>query len=316
MSYKNAYNTVMNRVKDLENEGYIFNKSKLPKLRKTASTSGLEHLKQFTKAYLKKMPSTKFRISPTVVVSGAEGDKIQRSARGRKAARTRKYNEKHKSPSQKLKDSLEFQKSLLDTKYKDDDRFDGSSTLESTQSEFERISEELLQQAIEFQRSSDLYSVESDGTVIDNDIGEIVYEPVRQEQPRYIEQTDGSYVDIETGNVYANPYVDFMDETDFGMALVDGLETLIKDYQQSDNRWIRLKADELYNSFESANKETLADNLRNMSSDVITYVQQIVEESGGNQAEVNNNYAKITEIKALIEGRTLDMDSLRSYYVE
>lgn len=306
----------MGRIKDLENEGYIFNKSKLPKLRKTASTAGLEHLKQFTKAYLKKMPSTKFRVSPTVVVSGAEGDKIQRSARGKKAGRTRRYNEKHKSQSQKEKDSKNFQRSLLDTKYKDDERFERQYTESDIEYAEQAIKDNALSEAISSGESNIFYTVEIDGTVIDSETGEIIYEPVREKQPRYIEQTDGSYFDTETGNLYANPYVDVIDETDFGMALVDGLETLIKDYQQSDNRWIRLKADELYNSFESANKETLADNLRNMSSDVITYVQQIVEESGGNQAEVNNNYAKITEIKALIEGRTLDMDSLRSYYVE
>lgn len=298
--YKQAFKTVERRITKLESQGYIFDKSKLPTYRKSITTAALKHVQKFTEKYLKNMPSTKFRVSPTKTTTGARGAEIQASASARKAARKRRFNKRNLTHAEHNQIERDLQRSLLNTKYKDDERF---------AVEYDDISDSA--------RDRQTY-IEPDGTVIDAETGEIIYEPDRQQAiSPWIEDADGSYVNTETGEIIDNPYLASMiDDATYGEALVDGLDGLISDYEQSDNRWVREKAEELRDILERSDRETLADNLGHMSSDFITYVQQVLEESGGNQGDVNDNYAKLVEIEALIEGRTLEMGSLRNSFVE
>ena len=296
--YNREFKKIQKRIEKLESQGFIFDQSKLPKFRKTASTKGIQHLRKHTEKYLKNMPSTRFMISPTIITSGKRGEEIVASARARKGAATRRRREKIRGKRQVEKAKQSLTKSLLDTKYKGDERFEDTSYRENEPdySGEEARKEDALAEAINTGVSNEFFAVFPNGDVVDAETGEIVYEQATKEIKQEY-QTD-----------YA--------VKGYGESLVDGLDALISDYEQSDNRWVREKASALRDSFESADRETLADNLGYMSSDFISYVQQVIEESGGNQNEVNNNYAKIVEIQALIEGRTLEMGSLRNSFAD
>lgn len=241
------------------------------------------------------MPSTQFRVGVNQYTTGKRGAEIQASYRGKKGARTRRVRAKERSKLQRELAKEQFQQSLLDTKYKGDERYADTTSDEARLSE-QAILEDALAEAINTGVSNEFFAVFPNGDVVDAETGEIVYEQATKEIKQEY-QTD-----------YA--------VKGYGESLVDGLDNLIADYEQSDNRWVREKASALRDSFESADRETLADNLGYMSSDFISYVQQVIEESGGNQNEVNNNYAKIVEIQALIEGRTLEMGSLRNSFAD
>ncbi len=336
--YNQAYKNVEKRIQKLQREGYVFDQSKLPKFRKNISTEGLQHLKKFTESYLKNMPTTRFKVSPTKTTSGARGEEIQRSAIGRKGARTRRYNvnnptkaDKAKAKREEIKRSARGSKGArtrrynannstkLKIRHKDDDfGYDDKLPYRLTyhEEQEQNAKNDAYADALITEESNEYYKVEKDGTIIDRETGEIVYEPSRPEESRIVETSDGAFVDTETGDMFDNPYIDYFSGMSYGQALLDGLDNLIRDYEQSDNRWVREKAEELRTSFDNADEETLADNLGSMSSEFISYVQQIIEESGGNQTEVAENYAKLTEIEALIEGRTLEMGHLRTYFAE
>lgn len=293
--YRQAFRTVEKRISKLESQGYVFDKSKLPTFRKNITTSALTHVQKFTERYLKNMPSTQFRVGVNKYTTGKRGAEIQASYRGKKGARTRRVRAKERSKLQRELAKQEFQQSLLDTKYKGDERYADTTSDEAHLSE-QAILEDALAEAINTGVSNEFFAVFPNGDVVDADTGEIVYELDKKE------------INQEYQSVYP--------VKNYGESLVDGLDNLIADYEQSDNRWVREKATALRDSFESADKETLADNLGYMSSDFISYVQQVIEESGGDQNEVNNNYAKIVEIQALIEGRTLEMGSLRNSFAD
>lgn len=241
------------------------------------------------------MPSTQFRVGVNQYTTGKRGAEIQASYRGKKGARTRRVRAKERSKLQRELAKQEFQQSLLDTKYKDDERYADTTSDEARLSE-KAILEDALAEAINTGVSNEFFAVFPNGDVVDTETGEIVYERAKKE----ITQEYQSEYPVKG----------------YGESLVDGLDALIADYEQSDNRWVREKASALRDSFESADRDTMADNLAHMSSDFISYVQQVIEESGGNQNEVNNNYAKIVEIQALIEGRTLEMGSLRNDFAD
>lgn len=279
--YRTAFRTVERRIEKLELQGYVFNKSKLPKFRKNISTSALKHLQKFTERYLKNMPSTQFRIGVNKYTTGARGAEIQASFRGKKAARTRRERESARRSARRVTQEVS------ESRYEKNEEYEKS---------------EAFDEAFVKGESNEFFHVDSDGSIVDIETGEIVYE----------KKPSDTMVDSYTDNIYNSPYI----HPDYGEALVDGLDNLISDYEQSDNRWVREKASALRDSFESADRETLADNLGYMSSDFISYVQQVLEESGGNQGDVNNNYAKIVEIQALIEGRTLEMGSLRNSFAD
>lgn len=293
--YRKAFRTVERRISKLESQGYVFDKSKLPTFRKNITTSALKHVQKFTERYLKNMPSTQFRVDVNQYTTGKRGAEIQASYRGKKGARTRRVRAKERSKLQRELAKEQFQQSLLDTKYKGDERYADTTSDEARLSE-QAILEDALAEAINTGVSNEFFAVFPNGDVVDVETSEIVYEQATKEIKQEY-QTD-----------YA--------VKGYGESLVDGLDGLISDYEQSDNRWVREKASALRDSFESADRETLADNLGYMSSDFISYVQQVIEESGGNQNEVNNNYAKIVEIQALIEGRTLEMGSLRNDFAD
>lgn len=293
--YRQAFRTVERRISKLESQGYVFDKSKLPTFRKNITTSALKHVQKFTERYLKNMPSTQFRVGVNQYTTGKRGAEIQASYRGKKGARTRRVRAKERSKLQREQAKEQFQQSLLDTKYKGDERYADTTSDEARLSE-QAILEDALAEAINTGVSNEFFAVFPNGDVVDTDTGEIVYEQDKKE------------INQEYQSVYP--------VKNYGESLVDGLDNLIADYEQSDNRWVREKATALRDSFESADKETLADNLGYMSSDFISYVQQVIEESGGDQNEVNNNYAKIVEIQALIEGRTLEMGSLRNDFAD
>lgn len=293
--YRQTFRTVERRISKLESQGFVFDKSKLPTFRKNITTSALKHLQKFTERYLKNMPSTQFRVGVNQYTTGKRGAEIQASYRGKKGARTRRLRAKERSKLQRELAKQEFQQSLLDTKYKDDERYAETTSDEARLSE-QAILEDALAEAINTGESNEFFAVFPNGDVVDTDTGEIVYEQATKE------------IKQESQTDYA--------VKGYGESLVDGLDDLIADYEQSDNRWVREKASALRDSFDSADRETLADNLGYMSSDFISYVQQVIEESGGDQNEVNNNYAKIVEIQALIEGRTLEMGSLRNSFAD
>lgn len=293
--YRQTFRTVERRISKLESQGYVFDKSKLPTFRKNITTSALKHLQKFTERYLKNMPSTQFRVGVNQYTTGKRGAEIQASYRGKKGARTRRLRAKERSKLQRELAKQEFQQSLLDTKYKDDERYAETTSDEARLSE-QAILEDALAEAINTGVSNEFFAVFQNGDVVDTDTGEIVYELDKKE------------INQEYQSVYP--------VKNYGESLVDGLDNLIADYEQSDNRWVREKASALRDSFDMADQETLADNLGHMSSDFISYVQQVIEESGGDQNEVNNNYAKIVEIQALIEGRTLEMGSLRNSFAD
>lgn len=293
--YRQTFRTVERRISKLESQGYVFDKSKLPTFRKNITTSALKHLQKFTERYLKNMPSTQFRVGVNQYTTGKRGAEIQASYRGKKGARTRRLRAKERSKLQRELAKQEFQQSLLDTKYKDDERYAETTSDEARLSE-QAILEDALAEAINTGVSNEFFAVFQNGDVVDTDTGEIVYELDKKE------------INQEYQSVY--PVKNYCE------SLVDGLDNLIADYEQSDNRWVREKASALRDSFDMADQETLADNLGHMSSDFISYVQQVIEESGGDQNEVNNNYAKIVEIQALIEGRTLEMGSLRNSFAD
>lgn len=293
--YRQTFRTVERRISKLESQGFVFDKSKLPTFRKNITTSALKHLQKFTERYLKNMPSTQFRVGVNQYTTGKRGAEIQASYRGKKGARTRRLRAKERSKLQRELAKQEFQQSLLDTKYKDDERYAETTSDEARLSE-QAILEDALAEAINTGESNEFFAVFPNGDVVDTDTGEIVYEQATNE------------IKQESQTDYA--------VKGYGESLVDGLDDLIADYEQSDNRWVREKASALRDSFDMADQETLADNLGHMSSDFISYVQQVIEESGGDQNEVNNNYAKIVEIQALIEGRTLEMGSLRNSFAD
>ena len=312
--YRQAFRTVERRIAKLESQGYVFNKSKLPTYRKNITTSALTHVQKFTERYLKNMPSTQFRVGVNQYTTGKRGAEIQASYRGKKGARTRRVRAKERSKLQRELAKEEFQQSLLDTKYKGDERFEDTSYRDNEPDYRgeEARKEDALAESINNGESNDYYVVYPNGDIVDAETGEIVFEP-----SKYVELTKGVFQHTETGTIIEAPYMaGFFAGKPYGEALVDGLDSLISDYEQSDNRWVREKASALRDSFESADKDTMADNLGHMSSDFISYVQQVIEESGGNQNEVNNNYAKIVEIQALIEGRTLEMGSLRNSFAD
>lgn len=293
--YRQAFRTVERRISKLESQGYVFDKSKLPTFRKNITTSALTHVQKFTERYLKNMPSTQFRVGVNKYTTGKRGAEIQASYRGKKGARTRRVRAKERSKLQRELAKQEFQQSLLETKYKGDERYADTTSDEARLSE-QAILEDALAEAINTGVSNEFFAVFPNGDVVDTDTGEIVYERDKKE------------INQEYQSVYP--------VKNYGESLVEGLDNLIADYEQSDNRWVREKATALRDSFENADQETLADNLGYMSSDFISYVQQVIEESGGDQNEVNNNYAKIVEIQALIEGRTLEMGSLRNDFAD
>lgn len=293
--YRQAFRTVERRIAKLESQGYVFNKSKLPTYRKNITTSALTHVQKFTERYLKNMPSTQFRVGVNKYTTGKRGAEIQASRSGKKGARTRRVRAKERSKLQRELAKQEFQQSLLDTKYKGDERYAETTSDEARLSE-QAILEDALAEAINTGESNEFFAVFPNGDVVDTETGEIVYERTQKE----ITQEYQSEYPVKG----------------YGDSLVDGLDDLIADYEQSDNRWVREKASALRDSLDMADRETLADNLGHMSSDFISYVQQVIEESGGDQNEVNNNYAKIVEIQALIEGRTLEMGSLRNSFAD
>lgn len=232
------------------------------------------------------MPSTQFRVGVNKYTTGKRGAEIQASRRGKKGARTRRERD--------IARMIERYTSVRE-RYNGDEQYAETTSDEARQSE-QAILEDALAEAINTGVSNEFFAVFPNGDVVDIETSEIVYEQAKKE----IKQEYQSDYPVKG----------------YGESLVDGLDALIADYEQSDNRWVREKASALRDSFESADRETLADNLGYMSSDFISYVQQVIEESGGNQNEVNNNYAKIVEIQALIEGRTLEMGSLRNSFAD
>lgn len=230
------------------------------------------------------MPTTQFRIGVNQYTTGKRGAEIEASRRGKKSARTRRVRAKERSRIQR-----ELDKKDVELSQREIDRQVASLSEQA-------VLEDALAEAINTGVSNEFFAVFPNGDVVDTDTSEIVYELDKKE------------INQEYQSVYP--------VKNYGESLVDGLDDLISDYEQSDNRWVREKASALRDSFESADRDTMADNLAHMSSDFISYVQQVIEESGGNQNEVNNNYAKIVEIQALIEGRTLEMGSLRNDFAD
>lgn len=298
--YRQTFRTVERRISKLESQGYVFDKSKLPTFRKNITTSALKHLQKFTERYLKNMPSTQFRVGVNQYTTGKRGAEIQASYRGKKGARTRRLRAKERSKLQRELAKQEFQQSLLDTKYKDDERYAETTSDEARLSE-QAILEDALAEAINTGESNEFFAVFPNGDVVDAETGEIVFEPKAKPNKQ-----------VEPDKVLFDGYV--MKEV--GVSRVEGLDNLIADYEVSDNRWVREKAEMLRASFEMADQDTLADNLAHMPSDFIEYVQKILNNSGGTQEDINNNYAKLVEIQALIEGRTLEMGSLRNSFAD
>lgn len=287
--YRQTFRTVERRIAKLEYQGYVFDKSKLPTFRKNITTSALTHLQKFTERYLKEMPTTQFRIGVNQYTTGKRGAEIEASRRGKKSARTRRVRAKERSRIQR-----ELDKKDVELSQREIDRQVASLSEQA-------VLEDALAEAINTGESNEFFAVLPNGDVVDVETSEIVYERTTKETKQ-----------VSSEQEYQSGYPIM----GYGESLVDGLDDLIADYEQSDNRWVREKASALRDSFESTDQETLADNLGHMSSDFISYVQQVIEESGGNQNEVNNNYAKIVEIQALIEGRTLEMGSLRNSFAD
>lgn len=298
--YRQAFRTVERRISKLESQGYVFNKSKLPTFRKNITTSALKHVQKFTERYLKNMPSTQFRVGVNQYTTGKRGAEIQASYRGKKGARTRRVRAKERSKLQRELAKQEFQQSLLDTKYKDDERYADTTSYEARLSE-QAILEDALAEAINTGESNEFFAVLPNGDVVDIETGEIVFEPKAKPNKQVTPEKElfDGYVMKEVG-----------------VSRVEGLDNLIADYETSDNRWVREKAEMLRASFERADIDTLADNLAHMPSDFIEYVQRVLNNSGGTQEDINNNYAKLVEIQALIEGRTLEMGSLRNSFAD
>lgn len=325
--YGRTYKTVMKRVKKLEGQGFIFNQNKLPKMLTNPRQSSVTNLKKYTEAYLKQMPSTKFRMSPTRVVSGKEGDSFIRSQRAKKGSRTKRYKASHQSDIEKDISKESFKQSLLKTKHKGDENFGeaGSLNIElEVLKDAQKISqrkEENYEQAKRTGESNEDYYVDKYGTIIDNETGEVVWEEPQNDsyklgsdEGRFDVAEDGALIDTSSGYTVYDPYDEDMASMALGEALYDGLDGIIKDYEHSDNRWVREKAEELGQAMLSADAETLKDNLGHMSSEFLSYVQQVIEESGGNQTEVSENYAKLVEIKSIIEGDTLNAGHLRNFF--
>lgn len=287
--YRQTFRTVERRIAKLEYQGYVFDKTKLPTFRKNITTSALTHLQKFTERYLKEMPTTQFRIGVNQYTTGKRGAEIEASRRGKKSARTRRVRAKERSRIQR-----ELDKKDVELSQREIDRQVASLSEQA-------VLEDALAEAINTGESNEFFAVLPNGDVVDVETSEIVYERTTKETKQ-----------VSSEQEYQSGYPIM----GYGESLVDGLDDLIADYEQSDNRWVREKASALRDSFESTDQETLADNLGHMSSDFISYVQQVIEESGGNQNEVNNNYAKIVEIQALIEGRTLEMGSLRNSFAD
>lgn len=289
--YRQAFRTVERRISKLESQGYVFDKSKLPAFRKNITTSALSHVKKYTERYLKNMPSTQFRVGVNKYTTGKRGAEIQASRRGKKAARTRRERD--------IARLIERYTSVRE-RYNGDEQYAETTSDEARLSE-QAILEDALAEAINTGESNEFFAVFPNGDVVDAETGEIVFEPKAKPNKQ-----------VEPDKVLFDGYV--MKEV--GMSRVEGLDNLIADYEVSDNRWVREKAEMLRASFEIADPDTLADNLAHMPSDFIEYVQKILNNSGGTQEDINNNYAKLVEIQALIEGRTLEMGSLRNSFAD
>lgn len=286
--YENQYKTVEKRIKKLQKEGFIFDERKLPKKRKSATTEGLNYLKKFTEKYLKNMPSTQYKERSGKITTGARGEELQASERGRKAARTRQERQYERSRT--------FQRDMQ--------RWLNLKRMEENAGEIttQEIKESELDRAITTGASNIYYEVDEFGRVIDRETGQLVYNAL----PQYITDKEGKVIDTETGEIVFTP-----EDGDIAIgAFNDILDDFIRYGSERTIQRAESIRELLYDS-KSRDSYALGRRLSKIKRDDLAQLVSTLTYSDDDQSD-----AALVELGMLIRGSAFSQEEIIRYFGE
>lgn len=286
--YENQYKIVEKRIKKLQKEGFIFDERKLPKKRKSATTEGLNYLKKFTEKYLKNMPSTQYKERSGKITTGARGEELQASERGRKAARTRQERQYERSRT--------FQRDMQ--------RWLNLKRMEENAGEIttQEIKESELDRAITTGASNIYYEVDEFGRVTDRETGQLVYNAL----PQYITDKEGKVIDTETGEIVFTP--------EDGDIAIGAFNDILDDFIRYGSDRTTQRAEsirELLNVEKSRDSYALGRRLSKIKRDDLAQLVSTLTYSDDDQSD-----AALVELGMLIRGSAFSQEEIIRYFGE